>query len=98
MPWCYRACRTVNEDASETWSIREYYTDENGEEVGFTVSPAGPHGESFDELKMDLQRMFIDASSRPVLELYVFTCSECGDKDVRQQTPRSICQDCIDKS
>ena len=97
MPWCYRACRVINEDSSEEWSVREFYTDETGEELGCSVNPSAPFGESCDDLKRDLHRMFVDVSQRPVVELRVFTCIECGDKDMYQQSPRDLCHECLIK-
>jgi hypothetical protein len=95
--WHYRPCKIVHEDGSETWDIRSFYYDDEGDPRGWSQHCSYPFGETLEELKNDLQKMLDDAGNRKVLTLYVYTCTGCGEPDARTEKERTLCQSCLPK-
>lgn len=95
--WHYRPCKIVHEDGSEIWDIRSFYYDEEGTPRGWSQNSAYPFGETLEELKSDLSKMFEDLARREVLTLYVYTCDTCGESDARTEKERTTCHDCLHK-
>ncbi len=68
MPWNYRVIKRYYQSHQETvYTIHEvYYKD--GKIVAISEEADTPMGDSLEELRGELRRMFIDALAKPVLE------------------------------
>lgn len=65
--WNHRVVKKHYHETDETlFSIHEAHYNDNGELYGYTESGVAPCGESLEELRETLNRMF-EASYRPVL-------------------------------
>lgn len=71
MFWNYRVVRRQNPSGETTFSIHEAYYDEDGNVGTITTEPVQPQGETFEELKKDLE-WYYQAFNRPVLEYSQF--------------------------
>ncbi len=80
MTWNYRV---VVKDGQ--YNIHEVYYNDKGEPEFFTEDPVGPSGESFKELKNDLE-YFLEALSLPVLK-YNELEKMCRKKNSSKEIP-----------
>ena len=63
MSWNYRV---MSLDGGTSFGIHEVYYDPDNKPKVYTLNSVRPHGESLEELKLDLSRM-LKAAEKPIL-------------------------------
>ena len=71
MSWNYRVIRRTHERGPDTFGIHEVYYDNEDKPNACTVDPVSPYGETLEELKSDLDRMW-KALEKPALDYSYF--------------------------